>query len=92
MTPEQIVKIPARVLSQQQREDYFTNGYILLERFIGDEWLKKLRDATNELVEQSKKVTKSDTIFDLEPDHTPHSLVYAEFQTPPSIILFFGSM
>ena len=71
MTPEQILKIPARVLSQQQREDYFTNGYILLERFIGDEWLRKLRDATNELVEQSKKVTKSDTIFDLEPDHTP---------------------
>ena len=71
MTPEQILKIPARVLSQQQREDYFTNGYILLERFIGDEWLKKLRDATNELVEQSKKVTKSDTIFDLEPDLTP---------------------
>ena len=41
MTPEQILKIPARVLSQQQREDYFTNGYILLERFIGDEWFSK---------------------------------------------------
>ena len=41
MTPEQILKIPARVLTQQQREEYFTNGYILLEKFIGDEWLAK---------------------------------------------------
>ena len=70
MTPEQILKIPARVLSQKQREEYFTNGYILLEKFISDDWLVKLRDATNELVERSKRASKSDTIFDLEPDHT----------------------
>jgi len=63
MTPEQILKIPARVLSQQQREDYFTNGYILLERFIGDEWLKKLRDATNELVEESKNGLLNPILF-----------------------------
>ncbi|NCA08891.1 MAG: phytanoyl-CoA dioxygenase family protein, partial [Burkholderiaceae bacterium] len=37
MTPEQILKIPARVLTKQ-REDYFTNGYILLEKFISDDW------------------------------------------------------
>jgi ectoine hydroxylase len=92
MTPEQILKIPARVLSQQQREDYFTNGYILLERFIGNEWLKKLRDATNELVEESKKVTKSDTIFDLEPDHTAAQPRLRRVSNPPSITLYFGSM
>ena len=92
MTPEQILKIPARVLSQQQREDYFTNGYILLERFIGDEWLKKLRDATNELVEQSKKVTKSDTIFDLEPDHTPSQPRLRRVSNPTEHHPFFGSM
>jgi len=71
MTPESILKIPPRVLTQAQREHYFREGYILLERVIGDEWLRKLRAATDELVERSRKVAKSDTIFDLEPAHRP---------------------
>ncbi len=71
MTPEQILAIPPRVLTQSQRESYFTEGYILLEKIIGDDWLKKLRDATDELVERSRKVAKSDAVWDLEPDHSP---------------------
>jgi ectoine hydroxylase len=71
MTPETILKIPPRVLTQAQREHYFREGYILLEKIIGDEWIRKLRAATDELVERSRKVTKSDTIFDLEPTHRP---------------------
>ena len=70
MTPEQILAIPPRVLTQSQRELYFTEGYILLEKIIGDDWLKKLRDATDELIERSRKVSKSDAVWDLEPDHT----------------------
>jgi ectoine hydroxylase-related dioxygenase (phytanoyl-CoA dioxygenase family) len=69
MTPEQVLAIPPRVLTQAQREHYFREGYILLEKIIGDEWIRKLRAATEELVERSRKVTKSDTIFDLEPAH-----------------------
>ncbi|MBU3725255.1 MAG: phytanoyl-CoA dioxygenase family protein [Burkholderiaceae bacterium] len=71
MTPEQILAIPPRVLTQSQREFYFSEGYILLERIIGDEWLKKLRAATEELVERSRSVAKSDKVFDIEPDHRP---------------------
>lgn len=71
MTPESILKIPPRVLTQAQREHYFREGYILLEKIIGDEWIRKLRAATDELVERSRKVSKSDTIFDLEPTHRP---------------------
>ena len=36
MTPEQILAIPARVLSQSQREAYFNDGFIILEKVIGD--------------------------------------------------------
>ena len=60
MTPEQMLAIPPRVLTQAQREFYFSEGYILLEAIIGDEWMKKLRDATEEMVERSRKVTRSD--------------------------------
>ena len=61
MTPEQILSIPPRVLTQSQREFYFTEGYILLEQIaIGNEWIAKLRAATEELVERSRAVTRSD--------------------------------
>ena len=71
MTPEAVLKIPPRVLTQAQREHYFRECYILLEKIIGDEWIRKLRAATEELVERSRKVTKSDNVFDLEPAHRP---------------------
>jgi ectoine hydroxylase len=71
MTPEQVLAIPPRVLTQSQREFYFREGYILVEKAIGDDWLRRLRAATEELVERSRKVTKSDKIFDLEPTHRP---------------------
>lgn len=73
MTPDQILDIPPRILTQAQREFYFNEGYILLEKIIGDDWLAKLRSATDELVERSRKVTKSDHIYDLEPDHRSDS-------------------
>jgi len=71
MTPEQVLALPPRALTQSQREHYFREGYILLEKIVGDEWIRKLRAATEELVERSRKVTKSDTVFDLEPAHRP---------------------
>jgi ectoine hydroxylase-related dioxygenase (phytanoyl-CoA dioxygenase family) len=71
MTPEQVLSIKPKVLTQQQREHYFREGYLLLEKAISEEWIGKLRRATDEMVERGRKVTKSDKIFDLEPDHRP---------------------
>jgi len=71
MTPEQVLTIPPKVLTQAQRESYFSEGYLYLERAISDEWIARLRAATEELVARSRKVTQSDTIFDLEPKHRP---------------------
>ena len=71
MTPEQVLAIPPKVLTQIQREQYFSEGYLYLERAISDEWIARLRAATEELVERSRKVTQSDAIFDLEPKHRP---------------------
>jgi ectoine hydroxylase len=70
MTPEQVLATPPRILTQQQREFYFEHGYILLPRAIADDWIVKLRAATDELIERSRGVAKSDSIFDLEPGHT----------------------
>lgn len=71
MTPEQILSIPPRVLSQRQRESYFEDGFLLLEGAIDAHWLQRLRAATDRLVERSRGVTRSDDVFDLEPGHRP---------------------
>ncbi|MEO7402508.1 MAG: phytanoyl-CoA dioxygenase family protein [Burkholderiales bacterium] len=70
MTPDQILAIAPRVLTQSQREFYFSEGYILLERVVPDDWIKRLRAATEELVDRGRKVTKTDRVFDLEPGHS----------------------
>lgn len=70
MTPEQILSIKPRFLEQSAREFYFREGYILLERVIGEEWLAKLRGATEEMIERSRKISDSDKVFDLEPGHS----------------------
>ena len=70
MTPDQILSIAPKVLTQAQREHYFSDGYLLLPRVISDEWLTRLRAATDELIERGRPMTKSDSIFDFEPGHS----------------------
>ena len=71
MTPEQVLNIPPRVLTQEQREFYFDNGYLLVENIIPPELVEELRAVTAEWVEKSRSVAKSDAVFDLEPGHAP---------------------
>ncbi|MBM3521777.1 MAG: phytanoyl-CoA dioxygenase family protein, partial [Alphaproteobacteria bacterium] len=70
MTPEQILSHPAKFLTQKQREFYFEQGYLLLERVVADEWVDRLRATTREMVEQSRSVTRSDAKWDLEAGHS----------------------
>ncbi|MFD1379595.1 phytanoyl-CoA dioxygenase family protein [Fodinicurvata halophila] len=70
MTPEDILSHPPRVLTQKQRESYFETGYLLVEKFLEDAWLERLRASVDKLVERSRTVTQSDSVFDLEPGHT----------------------
>ena len=56
MTPEQILSIKPKMLTQKQREFYFENGYILLEKLLSDEWIERLRAATDEMVDRSRGI------------------------------------
>ncbi len=69
MKVEDILSTKPLVLKQAQREFYFENGYLLLEKAINDEWLDKLRATVDELVEETRSLTQSDKKWDLEPDH-----------------------
>ena len=70
MTPDQVLSHPARVLTQAQRESYFNEGYLLVEKVIDDAWVSRLRSATDELIERSRAVNRNDAVWDLEPGHT----------------------
>ena len=43
MTPEQILSHPPKVLSQEQRQDYFDLGYVKVEELIPKNTLVELR-------------------------------------------------
>jgi ectoine hydroxylase-related dioxygenase (phytanoyl-CoA dioxygenase family) len=69
MTPETILAVPPRRLSQAQREFFFDEGYLLLERVIPVEWIERLRATTAAMVEESRLVARSDAKWDLESSH-----------------------
>ena len=70
MTPEQVLSIKPKILTQKQREFYFENGYILLEKLLPDSWIERLRKATDEMVDKSRSITKSDAVWDIDKGHT----------------------
>ena len=69
MTPEEVLSHPPRVLSRYQRELYFENGYLAVERFVDDGWLERLRRIAVEFVDRSRAETGSGTVFDIAPGH-----------------------
>ena len=70
MTPENIAKFPVKTITQEQRDAYFKDGYLMIEKAISEEWLKKLREAAEGFVERSRSVTVADKVFDIEPGHS----------------------
>ncbi|GAB5468644.1 MAG: hypothetical protein Kilf2KO_16740 [Rhodospirillales bacterium] len=82
MTPEEILSYPARVLTQEQREFYLEEGYLLVERFIPEETIAALRAVTEEFVERSRGETVSGDVFDLAPGHSAERPMVRRIKTP----------
>ncbi len=70
MKSEKILSRPPLMLSQEQREFYFENGYLLLREFVSREWLERLREVSNAFIERSRGLMESDTVLALEPTHS----------------------
>ena len=60
---------PPKVLTEAQREAYFRDGYLLLERFVPEDWLATLRGLSESFIDRSRSATASNDEFDLEADH-----------------------
>ena len=70
MAPEEVLKSKPRVVSRQQQESYFENGYLLVENAVDKETLKKLQVCTAKAIDDSRKVEISDAVWDIEPGHS----------------------
>ncbi len=70
MTPEEILSLEPKVLTRKQREFYFENGYLLLEKVISEQWVERLRAVTREMIDRSRSVETSDKVWDLDEGHT----------------------
>jgi ectoine hydroxylase-related dioxygenase (phytanoyl-CoA dioxygenase family) len=70
LTPDRILANPPKVISQDQREAYFHDGYLLLESFIDDTWLERLWQVTETFIDQSRELSRSNSVFDLEDGHS----------------------
>ena len=61
------------MLSQDQIDFYRTNGYLGVEDVLSRDEVAELRRVTDAFVEASRQVTETDSVFDLEPGHTPEN-------------------
>ena len=59
---ETLLSRPAKILSQSQREAYFSDGFIGVERLVGESWLRKLQDVTGEFIDISRKIKVEDNL------------------------------
>ena len=75
MTPEQILSHPPKVLSQEQRQDYFDLGYVKVERLIPKNTLVELRRVIDKVLNASREESQSRKVFDLGPGHSPQKPV-----------------
>ena len=70
------------MLTVKQINDYFEQGFLLVENVITDQQLKKLQKITYNLIEGSKSVTKSNDVYDLDDGHTSENPKLTRIKLP----------
>ena len=74
MSPDDILNHKALALTEQEHKFYFEKGLLKLERSRCDKWLNRLCHISDELVDRSRRETKSGDAYDLGPSHSVDSL------------------
>ncbi|MEO1142934.1 MAG: phytanoyl-CoA dioxygenase family protein, partial [Pseudomonadota bacterium] len=82
MLPEEILKTPARVLTQAQREKYFTDGFVSVEEIVPADVLAELQRVTDEFQDKSRAVSASDDTYDIGPGHNKDNPVLRRLKSP----------
>ncbi|MGI9410198.1 MAG: phytanoyl-CoA dioxygenase family protein [Hyphomicrobiaceae bacterium] len=70
MLQADILAHKAQVMTNEQREQYFEEGFLVLEDVVDRSWLTKLKAAMNDMIDQSRSVTENNDRFVLEDGHS----------------------
>lgn len=70
------------MLTQADLDFYDENGYLLVEDAVTPEQLKKLRQITHDFIKQSRQVTQSTDVFDLDEGHSAESPKLTRIKLP----------
>lgn len=76
------------MLSEAQHQFYAENGYLVLERVIGDNWVQNLRQAGNRILQQSRARDSSESDWHLGREHSarvPRLLALANPEGPQPV-------
>jgi ectoine hydroxylase-related dioxygenase (phytanoyl-CoA dioxygenase family) len=85
MTPAEILARKPLALTQDQREKYFVDGYVGVEKLVSDDWLRQLNEVTEMFVEQSRTLDSPDRRFDLEKDHSAEAPRLRRLNSPVEV-------
>ena len=65
MTPEDVLAHKPVVLSQEQRQLYFDQGFLKIDGLMDDDWLNRLRSLSDDFIEASRAETESGEAYDI---------------------------
>jgi hypothetical protein len=71
MKAQDVMRQPLNVLSAAQRHAFFNDGCLVLPNYVPEAWLSRLRAALAELLDRSRAVAQSDSVWVLEDGHAP---------------------
>ena len=61
---------PCKTLTESQREQFFADGFLVVENLVDQHWLSKLKSASDAAIDASRNITESDQHFVLEAGHS----------------------
>lgn len=80
------------MLTQEQKDFYATQGYLMVENVVTPEELARLRAITHALLDESRMVSASDDRFDLDAGHGPDSPRLTRIKLPHRQHPFFWDL
>ena len=70
------------MLTPEQIEAYHRDGYIGVENVLSPSEVEELKQVTDDFVDQSRSISESDDVFDLEPGHTSEEPKLRRLKSP----------
>ena len=77
------------MLSNEQKNFYSDEGYLLVEDVISSLQLKKILEITNDLIEKSRPIKESNHIYDLEKGHNENNPRLTRIKQPHQVDKYF---